>query len=151
MSPVFQHSFPGYEVEPGRGLQHLLQHGAMSARRFERAETPKPMSRCQPTSHRSAVCEMWVNSASERFRTWIQHTLRAPRNSVRGDALYLLRTDHLLEDGQCERRARAQFTRSMDEPRHRSGAALFTRRGEPAGTRLEAGPVAKVHKTRTAI
>ena len=37
----------------------------------------------------------------------------------------------------------------MDEPRHRSGAAIFTRRGEPAGTRLEAGPVAKVCKTRT--
>ena len=65
VSPVFQHCFPGYEVEPCCGLQHLLQHGAMSAWRFERAETPEPMSRCQPTSHRSAVCEMWVNSASE--------------------------------------------------------------------------------------
>ena len=52
VSPVFQHCFPGYEVEPCCGLQHLLQHGAMSAWRFERAETPKPISRC-----RSAVCE----------------------------------------------------------------------------------------------
>ena len=52
VSPVFHHCFPGYEVEPCCGLQHLLQHGAMSAWRFERAETPKPISRC-----RSAVCE----------------------------------------------------------------------------------------------
>ena len=87
------------------------------------------------------------NSASAKSRTRLDHTRSAPRNSARSDTLHHLHTDHLTCGGQCGPRARAQFARCMDESRHHRGKALLTRRCEPAGTSLGAGPVAVVRKT----